>query len=116
MEIKPDSICRKFLVVNVQDGRFDVPCYIDCEQISEWHEWKTGMDLPQGVHRNLRDKTLIVINMKTGGMHWCQESFDAVSARILEARQQGTLAEIHRAAQAASEAAAITSRKSPLAV
>jgi len=88
----------KLLLVNTSSGEEHIPTYADANEISSWGPWVVPDPLPQGMHRSLRGRTLVVLNFKTGMMHWCEESFDAVSARILAARGQDAEAKVHEAA------------------
>lgn len=101
---------RQFFVVNTSSGEQHIPQYVDCKEVVSWGPWVVPDPLPQGMHRSLKGRTLIVLNMKTGHMHWCEESFDAVSARLLAARGQ------HEEVKAHEAAAALNAPKSPLAV
>lgn len=100
----------KFLVVNTSSGEEHIPQYVDANEIISWGPWVLPESLPPGMHRSFRGRTLIVLNLKSSHMHWCEESFDAVSARILAARGQEAEAKAHAAA------AALNAPKSPLAV
>lgn len=100
----------KFLLVNTASGEEHIPQYVDAGEIVCWGPWVVPDSLPPGMHRSLRGRTLVVLNTKTGHMHWCEESFDVVSARILAARGQHEEAKVHEAA------AALHAPKSPLAV
>jgi hypothetical protein len=100
----------KFLLVNTSSGEEHIPFYVDASDISSWSPWVVPDSLPQGMHRTLRGRTLTVLNLKPGHMHWCEESFDAVSARILSGRGQEPEAKAHEAA------AALNAPKSALAV
>lgn len=90
----------KFLLVNTSSGEEHIPGYVDVNDIASWSPWVVPDSLPQGMHRSFRGRTLSVLNLKSGHMHWCEESFDAVSARILTAREQHTEAKAHEAAAA----------------
>ena len=105
-----------FSLVNIQSGETGIPGYVDVNEIASWNRWKVPDDLAGGLHRSLRGKLIIVLNMKVGITHWCEESFDAVSARILEARGQKDRAEIHAAASAAEKTAELQNKKHPMAV
>jgi hypothetical protein len=100
----------KLFLVNTSSGQEHIPQYVDANEIVSWGPWLVPDPLPQGINRGLRGRTLIVLNFKSGMMHWCEEGFDAVSARILAARGQLDEAKVHEAAAAAS------ATRSPLAV
>jgi hypothetical protein len=100
----------KVLLVNTGSGEEHIPQYVDANEIVSWGPWLVPDSLPQGMHRSLKGRTLVVLNFKTGMMHWCEESFDAVSARILAARGQEAEAKAHEAA------AALNAPRSALAV
>jgi hypothetical protein len=102
----------QFPFVNVATGETGVPAYVDAEQIMVWYQWIIPDDLGQGVSRKLRGKTLVVLVTKSGSQHWTDDSFDSVSARILEAKGQKDRAQLHAAAHAAE----LLKKKSPLAV
>jgi hypothetical protein len=105
-----------FEAVNTLTGETAIPGYIDVDELASWTRWKVPDDAgggPGGVHRSLRGKLLISLNTKGGMTHWTDESFDSVSARILEVRGQKDRAEIHAAAHAAEQ---MNSKKSSLAV
>jgi hypothetical protein len=111
-----------FACVNIQTGEFEIPSYVDVTEIVSWNRWKVPDDQAGGIHRGLRGKLIIVLNMKSGIAHWTDESFDSVSARILEARGQDAAtaarlmkdrAELHAAAYAAEQ---MSAKKSSLAV
>ncbi len=109
----------QFSLVNIATGETGIPGYVDVNEIASWNRWKVPDDTPGGpggLHRTLRGKLITTLNMKTGATHWSDETFDAVSARILEARGQKDQAEIHRAARAGEQTAELQSKKSPLAV
>jgi hypothetical protein len=76
----------------------EIPGYMDANEIFAWHVWNIGDDIPPGgnIHRKLRGKTLVVLNTKPGAIQWTQESFDEVSAKILEARGQAGDAKTHK--------------------
>jgi hypothetical protein len=108
-----------FLLVNTLSGETEIPGYIDVAELASWTRWKVPDDAPMGgpsPHRTLRGKFLISLNTKGGMTHWTDESFDSVSARILEARGQKDRAEIHAAANAAEKARELQTKKSPMAV
>jgi hypothetical protein len=94
-----------FQLINMQTGETDIPGYIEADAILSWNVWKLGDDLSQGMHRTMRGKTIVVINVNNGiGLaHMTTDSFDSVSARILEARGQKDRAEIHAAAHASAK-------------
>lgn len=92
----------KLLLVNTGSGEEHIPQYVDANEVVSWGPWLVPDSLPQGMHRSLRGRTLVVLNFKTGMMHWCEESFDAVSARILIARGQVDEGEAHKSAAALS--------------
>jgi hypothetical protein len=80
----------RFLLANIQSGEVDVSSYIDTNEIASWNTWNVGDQPGPGIHRLMRGKKIVVINMKGGLAHWCIESFDSVAARILEARGNET--------------------------
>jgi hypothetical protein len=84
---------------------------VDTAEIVSWGPWVVPDSVPQGMSRQLRGRTLVVLNMKSGHMHWCEQNYHAVSAQILEARGQHAGAELHR-----DEAIRHAVSKSPLAV
>ncbi len=102
----------EFLVVNTSSGEEHIPQYVDTAEIVSWGPWTVPDSLPQGMHRTLRGRTLVILNMKSGHMHWCEESYHAVSAYILIARDQNVAAKAHSDKAAAEKAM----RPSPLAV
>jgi len=104
----------QFPLVNLQTGKTQIPGYVDVTEIASWNLWTVPDDAiggPQGLHRSLRGKEIVVLSTKSGLTHWTDDSFDSVSARILDARGQKDRAEIHAAAHAAAK-----TNKSPLAV
>jgi hypothetical protein len=103
----------QFPLVNLQSGKIQIPGYVDATEIISWNVWTVPDDAigPAGIHRTLRGKEIVCMNMKGGMVHWTDDSFDSVSARLLEARGQKDRAEIHAAAHAAAKI-----NKSPLAV
>lgn len=88
----------RFSLVSLTSGETNVSGYIDANEVFAWHEWNIGDDLPPGgnIHRTLRGKTLVVLNTKAGAVQWTVESFDQVSAKILEARGQTIDAKHHK--------------------
>jgi hypothetical protein len=100
----------KFLLVNTSSGEEHIPGYVDVNDIASWSPWVVPDSLPQGMHRSFRGRTLSVLNLKSGHMHWCEQSFDLVSAHILAAHGQRDEAKVHEAA------AALNAPRSPLAV
>ena len=73
-----------------------IPGYIDANDIFAWHVWNVSDELAPNMHRKLRGKTLVVLNTKPGAVQWTEESFDEVSAKILEARGQTADAKTHK--------------------
>lgn len=86
----------KFALVSLTSGEMDLPGYMDANEIFAWHVWNIGDDVAPNMHRKMRGKTLVVLNTKPGAVQWTTESFDEVSAKILEARGQAKEAEAHK--------------------
>jgi hypothetical protein len=86
----------RFALASLTTGDTDIPGYIDTAEVFAWHEWNIGDDVQPGMHRKLRGKTLVVFQMKAGAAQWTAESFDEVSAKILEARGQTVDAKAHK--------------------
>jgi|HubBroStandDraft_6_1064221.scaffolds.fasta_scaffold41034_5 hypothetical protein len=91
---RPKTLVR-FALVSLTSGETDVPGYIDAGEVFAWHVWKIDESTP-GMHRSLRGKTVIAIQMKAGAAQWTLESFDEVSAKLLEARGQFPDAKTHK--------------------
>ncbi len=93
----------QFPLVNLQTGETEIPGYLDADNVISWNVWNVPSDLPSGIHRTMRGKAIVCINLKGGLAHWTDDSFDSVSARILEARGQKDSAEVHVAVHAAAK-------------
>jgi hypothetical protein len=88
------SIVR-FNLVSLTSGETSVSGYVDANEVFAWHEWKIEDGQPN-IHRKLRGQTVVVLQMKAGAAQWTAESFDEVSAKILEARGQTADAKHHK--------------------
>jgi hypothetical protein len=86
----------RFALVSLTSGETDIPGYVDAGEIFAWHVWNIGDDVAPNMHRKLRGKTVVVLQMKAGAAQWTLESFDEVSAKILEARGQSADAKAHK--------------------
>jgi len=88
----------RFALVSLTSGETDLGGYVDSADVVSWNVWNISDELPPGggIHRKMRGKSLVALNLRGGIAHWTTESFDEVSARILEARGQAAEAKTHK--------------------
>lgn len=77
----------KFHLIDPQTGKPGDEAYVDSELIGSWQSMKTKHDKPC---------TLINIKSGMGFAYQVNETFDEVSAKLLEARGQTADARIHK--------------------
>jgi hypothetical protein len=86
----------RFALVSLTSGETNLPGYVDPNEVFAWCVWNVGDDLPPNMSRKLRGKSLVTLQFKAGATQWTLESFDEVSAKLLEARGQTIDAKAHK--------------------
>lgn len=88
----------RFALVSLTSGETDLGAYVDAAEVVSINVWNIGDELPPGgqIHRKMRGKSLVSLNLRGGIAHWTDESFDEVAAKLLEARGQTTEAKTHK--------------------
>lgn len=88
----------RFALVSITSGETDLGGYVDSAQVVSWNVWNIADDLSMGagIHRKMRGKSLVALNLRGGIAHWTTENFDEVSAKLLEARGQTREAKTHK--------------------
>lgn len=94
--VKEQTKFVRFAFVSLTSGEADLSGYVDPGEVFAWSVWNVGDDLPPNMSRKLRGKSLITIQFKAGATQWTLESFDEVSAKLLEARGQTEDAKAHK--------------------
>lgn len=88
----------QFALVSLTSGETELGAYIDSDEVVSFNVWNIGEELPPGgqIHRKMRGKSLVSLNLRGGIAHWTDESFDEVAAKLLEARGQTADAKHHK--------------------
>jgi len=88
----------RFALVSLTSGETDLGGYVDASDVVSWNVWNIPDDVNAGpnIHRRMRGKSLVALNLRGGICHWTTESFDEVSAKLLEARGQAADAKAHK--------------------
>jgi hypothetical protein len=88
----------KFALVSLTSGEIDLGGYVDSSEVVSFNVWNIGDELPPGggIHRKMRGKSLVSLNLRGGIAHWTDETFDDVAAKLLEARGQSAEAKTHK--------------------